>query len=237
MSLSPAPVRIRPEALRVALLLALILPSSARARALSESLERALADVGRDVVTTGFLLDRTLPLARMERFDGTEAAPAAAAGALRQIVDELGRSRVDGALRLPTADDLRERGRAASEAGVVPIAVVDVAVQRIRPDAGSDGTARVVAGRVEVDAAALETRPVFVAAALAGESRRAADVRFVIPRELWTSSRGALPERLQVDCGDGRGFADVRRNGQNINECWSRADEQQRQGESGEPCP
>ena len=209
MSLLPARALIRSRSLRLAVLLALCLPAMVRAGALGRDLERALGDVGRDVVTTGFLLDRTIPLVRMERFDGTEGAPAAGPGALRQIVDELGRAEV-GDVRLPAADDLRARGRDVLEGGVVPIAVVDVAVQRIRSGALEDGSARWAAGRVEVDAGALETRPVFAAASLVDGSRRGASVGFVVPRALWISTREDAPTRLQVDLADGRGFLDVR---------------------------
>lgn len=190
-------------------LLAFASAPEAHAGALQRELDRAFADVDVARVSSGFLLDRALPFARMERFDGTSGAPAATSAALRQIVDELHRASL-GALAAQSANALRARGRAAAEGAPIPLGVVDVRAQRIRATAASDGSLRVEEGRVELDSAALEEVRVFAAAALVEETRRGATTRFVLPRDLWMAPGRPAPSRVELDLGDGRGLRVVR---------------------------
>ncbi|HET9886139.1 MAG TPA: hypothetical protein VFR10_01410, partial [bacterium] len=88
------------------------LPSRAPAGALDrieDDLQRAFADFPRSTVPSGILLDRVVPIARPQRFDGSEAAPAATPAVLREILFELRRA-ADVTPAGPSADDLRERG-------------------------------------------------------------------------------------------------------------------------------
>ena len=185
------------------------LAAEAQAGALQQKLDRAFANVDVANVSSGILWDRALPLSRAERFDGADDAPPATSSLLRQIVDELHRAALRP-IAAPNASELRSRGRLAETSGAIPIAVVDAAGQRIRAEAASDGTLRVSDGRIDFDAAALEGVRVFAAAALADETRRGAEVRFVIPRDLWIAPERPAPARLSLDLADGGGFREVR---------------------------
>src|SRR4030095_8841656 len=64
----------------------LVFPCMVRAGALDrleDDLQRAFADFPRTAVPSGILLDRVVPIARPQRFDGSEAAPAATPAVLR----------------------------------------------------------------------------------------------------------------------------------------------------------
>ncbi len=184
----------------------LAVAATAPAGVLQDRVERMLADVG-PAVSTGYLLDRAIPLGDAARFDGTPEAPSADPAALRQLVHELGRARLAGPIG-PDADVLRELGRAAGRGGAVPIAVVDARVQRVRAEGA--GRIRARDGRVALDAADLETVDVFAATALAAETRRGATVEFVLPRALWMAHGRGEPSAIAVDAADGAGYRPIR---------------------------
>ncbi len=106
---------------RIGVMLAagLAVATPAAAGVLQDRVERMLADVG-PAVSTGYLLDRAIPLGDAARFDGSPDAPAADPGALRQLVHELGRARLAGPTG-PDAGALRELGRAACGGGPSPM--------------------------------------------------------------------------------------------------------------------
>jgi hypothetical protein len=192
----------------------------AAADALSGELQRAFARLPEGRVPSGILLDRVVAMSRMERFDGTASAPPARPADVRQIVHELERASLAG-WSGPDASTLRERARAIADGGVVPIAVVDARVHRIRDGAREEGAVRIVDGRVDPSPAALEELRVFAAAALVGDTRRAAAVSFAVPRELWLAAARPPPSRLWLDLEDGRGLLEVRF-GEPVRPAWTR---------------
>jgi hypothetical protein len=182
-------------------------PALARDDAIRDGLADALRPL-EPYVQTGVLYDRVLPLARLEWLDGTAAAPALDGTAWRQAWDELRRA----SLREPPGPDLEELeagARASLREGVVPLALLDRAFERVRPGALADGSLRLVAGRLAPGPASpLERRRAVAAAALAPRTFRGGDVVFALdPDRLLTDD--AVPPRLAFDFADGRGFRDV----------------------------
>ncbi|HMB71375.1 MAG TPA: hypothetical protein VKU85_18855, partial [bacterium] len=146
---------------------------------------------------SGVLLDRAAPISRMDRFGGSPAAPPATAGALRQMADELHRAS-DGAIGADGLD-LRRNANADAARGVIPVALLSAAYDRIRENAIDTGDLQMSDGRVtSVTAAALESRRVFAAAALRDytlEGRRTVFRVDAMTDEPLT--------RLQIDFDDG----------------------------------
>lgn len=208
--MSRARCRTRPTwnlALAAAIAIAFALPALpciARAGAmdrLDSELQRAFADFPRAAVPSGILLDRVIPIARPQRFDGSEAAPAATPAALREIVYELRRASEAPAAG-PSADDLRARARAVADGGVIPIAVVDARAEHLRADRMEPGA--------PPSPQALETIRIFAAAPLVAESRRGESVSFTVERNLWSAMGRPFPSGILLDLDDGRGPRAVR---------------------------
>lgn len=152
---------------------------------------------------SGVLIDRAVPISRMERFDGSAAAPPATAAALRQMSDELWRAS-SGAIGEDGAA-LRERARADAARGVIPVALLDAAYDRLRPDAADAGLLEIRGGRVaSVRPEALESRRVFAAAALREYTVEGGSVVFRVD-----ATTDESIARLQMDFDDGWGFREV----------------------------
>ena len=156
---------------------------------------------------TGVIADRVLPLAGLERLDGSAAAPAIGAATWRQAWDELRRAALAPAPGLDPA--ALERGvREARRAGVIPLALLDRGYERVRPGALADGALRVADGRVTTaDASALESERAFAAAALIPRTLRGAATVFTLDPErvFWD----APPRAIEIDFADGAGFRRV----------------------------
>jgi len=158
---------------------------------------------------TGVLYDRVLPLAHLERLDGSATAPTIDGATWRQAYDELRRAAT--APREPALDALVADARAAARGGVIPLAIFDRRFERVRPGALTDGTLRTSTGRLEVMGAAplVEARAV-AAAALAPRTYRGGDVAFALERRWFFSDDAEGPRAVAVDFADGRGPRAVR---------------------------
>jgi len=148
-------------------------------------------------VPTGTLVDLAAPLAGLDRFDGAPDAPPATTGLWRQMLFELLRaSLVERGWPEPRA--LERRALAAVPPEVVPVALLDAAYDRLRPDASADretwSRADIVPGRV------------FAAAALRPVTHRGSRIELRFAAD-W--SVGGQPSRLEVDPADGGGWRDV----------------------------
>ncbi len=177
-------------------------PQAATAGPVEDSgFERRLESVSR----TGVVHDRVLPLARLERLDGSEGAPAIGPATWRQAVDELRRAsfRAAGA---PDPDAIARAARAVRDRGAVPLAILDLAYERLA-DGSAPGPGE-AAGPGAMPAL-VESRA-FAAAALAGPTHRGAGVTFLLERALYVGDPPRGPRAIEVDFGDGLGFRRVR---------------------------
>ena len=151
-------------------------------------------------VPSGILYDLVVPLAHVERFDGSASAPAANAATLRQAVFELTRA----SLQVPAWPDTRSF---RDDGGlVVRIGLVDVRYDRIRAGAEQSGAAHIEGGRLVLDGGALESARAFVAAPVRGYTYRGAEVPFVLDAPLFVGNSGVRPGRVEGDFGDGAGY-------------------------------
>jgi len=153
-------------------------------------------------VPTRILYDLVVPVAHVERFDGSASAPPADAATLRQVAHELARASLDP----PTWSD----ARAFRDDGgtTVRIGMIDVRYDRIRTGSDRSGAARVEGDRLVLDADALETARAFVAAPTRGYTYRGGEVSFVLDSQWFIGS--ARPARVEVDFGDGAGYRSLR---------------------------
>ncbi len=199
--------RFRRSLAPLAALVCLVLPGVARADALAAALAEALRPLD-PLASSGVLYDRVLPLARLESLDGTAAAPVLDRARWRQAYDELRRASLP-ASPWPDLATLDAGARAARRGGVVPLALLDRAFERLRPEALSDGSLRLVDGRLAPGPVSPLVRSRAVAlAALAERGWRGGDVVFALDRERCFCDGGG-PRALAVDFADGLGFRPV----------------------------
>src|SRR6185295_212069 len=127
---------------------------------------------------TGVIYDRVAPVAHLERLDGSGDTPVLTAGAWRQAWDEIRRASLVPPPG-PDLDALAAGVRAAQREGVIPIAILDYAFERIRPEAMTDGTVRIENDRIAgvTRSPLIETRA-FAAAALVPRTYRGSSVAF-----------------------------------------------------------
>jgi len=165
---------------------------------------------------TLILHDRVLSLAGIESFDGGPDAPEADLAVWRQLRSEIARSAA-GPERFPDLDAIREELSQEIRRGVVPILVLDVAYDRLRPDALAKGAvvaqgSRLVANQGTEVRSIYETRRVHVAAPLVASTIRGGAVRFRLDRAAYLSD-GASPgsgwPRVEADFDDGRSWRRV----------------------------
>jgi hypothetical protein len=148
---------------------------------------------------TGVLYDRVVPLAHLERLDGTAAAPVITAATWRQAWDELRRASLIAGPE-PDLAALVADTRAALREGVIPLAILDRGFERLAP--GSP-VADALAGR-----ASLIASRAFAATALAPRTWRGGDVSFRLAARSWFSDNGR-PRTIEIDFADGLGFRPI----------------------------
>ncbi len=205
--------RLLAPCLSLALLLSLALARPAAAAAAGETLRQALAPFGPDLVTTGRLLDRALPLSGVRDLDGRPDAPALTPARLRGVLDELDRAALAPG-SWPSPAMLRARATApAADPAPLEIAVVDLAYQTLRPDALDRGlllystATQTLEPRPDATTAdLLHTRRAVAAATLRQATFHGARARFVVPRDLLFVDG---PVTLRIDLADGAGLRPI----------------------------
>ena len=160
--------------------------------------------VDRSSVPSGILYDLVVPIAHVDRFDGSKTAPAADAATLRQAVFELGRASL-GPRAWPDPPAFQDDGSL-----VVRIGLLDVHYDRIREGAELSRAARVEGDQLVLDDGALQASRAFIAAPTRGYTYRGADASFILDPRLFVGNTLERPERVEVDFGDGPGYRPLR---------------------------
>jgi len=193
---------VRLAAVAVGLLLAAT--TAAQGRLETASLDAALRDLS-PLARTGVLVDRVLPLARIEELDGGPGTRVVGSQRWRQAYDELRRATLERASG-PDLATLDLRARTSSRAGVLPIAWLDRAYERVRPGALSDGSIAMTDGRlVPTGPQPLLASRAVAAAVLAPRTWRGGEIVFSLDRGLFVSDDPATPRAITIDFADGRG--------------------------------
>lgn len=181
--------------------------------AIGASSSVTLDPAARPWVASGILLDLAPDLAGSVPYDGIQETPPATPALLRQLLFQANRAAVDGAGRVQPAR-LRELARQARErrdAGgrtVVPLALLDLDVQRVAHGAVERGLVQVAGDTLRLlDPGALEDGRLFAAAALVDRTGQGKAVTFRLPDgEMWIRNRAVPLAGLEVDFADGAGF-------------------------------
>lgn len=187
--------------------LALTQVASAQVEALPPSWNEPLRPL-ESLSRTGVIYDRVLPIAHIERLDGSPSAPVIGLATWRQAWDELRRASL-----VPSGPDLAALAAAARASlvdGVIPLAMFDRAFERVRPGALNDGTLRIADGRlVLVAGSPLVGSRAVAAAALAPNTCRGGDVVFTLEADRFFSDDPTPPRSLAIDFADGLGSRPV----------------------------
>jgi len=157
---------------------------------------------------TGVIYDRVVPIARLERFDGSPAAPRIGLATWRQAYDELRRASLapDG----PDLAALDEAARHARREGVIPLVWLDREYERIRPGALADGSIRIVDGRLDpVGREPLVASRAVAAAALVPRTFRGGEVVFDLATQRFLSDDPHASRSVAIDFADGRGLRTI----------------------------
>ncbi|MCA9728278.1 MAG: T9SS type A sorting domain-containing protein [Candidatus Eisenbacteria bacterium] len=186
----------------VAFVLISTLSSGARA-GVSDRLRETLSAIPAEAVSSGILFDRVLPLVDVAPYDGSANAPAIDLTSWRQIYFEMGRAAYD-ASAWPDLQEMRTAAR--SRSGVVPIALLDLAYQRLREDALETGALVAADGRVGLGVGdPFRSGSLVAATGLRGSTSGGASVVFRLESRWYVTNRGSL-SRVEADFNDGLGF-------------------------------
>ena len=173
------------------------------------SQDAVLNTIERGAVPTGILYDLVTPLSSIDAFDGSAASPPIDASHWRQIYYEIYRASLDDPT-WPEVGHVRELTDLRAAQGVIPIAVMDFAYNRIAPRVLSEDPTMLRADglpAVEVDQI-LEKRA-FAAAALRPYTYRGASVEFLLTPDFYFANRQERPISFRIDFGDGLGLRTV----------------------------
>ena len=170
----------------------------------TDQLRRATENLDPAGMSNDILIDRVLPMAALGEADGTPGAAPVPPARLRQILHELRLASRD-VPAWPSAAELREAGRAADP---IALALVDLAYDRIRPEALGEGLLAWQGEHLVAAAGAAAeriylTQRVFAASALLARTTRGAALRFRLDESHLIADRAAA---LAIDCDDGLGW-------------------------------
>ncbi len=178
-------------------------------RGLSPRLAEALAGLSVEAVPTGFLADRVVQLVDFAGHAGAPGERPVTLAEWRQLYTQVERS-AHGERTLPALRELDLRAAPVLDRGVVPVAVLDLPYERIRPDALETGALAIRAGRLALGSGSpFETRRLFAATALRDRTYQGEAVTFRIGRADYIASESRPPRDVAIDFADGRGFVRV----------------------------
>jgi hypothetical protein len=155
-----------------------------------------------NLVPTGVLYDRVVPLSGIELFDGTPASPPASPRRWRQMYHEIHRA----SLLEPGWPDVRALKQREIAGGVIPVAIMNFEFDRVRASALEDGSLRIEENNLVPG----ERNPfvgarVFAVSAMEDYTYRGANVRFQLDESWYLTNDDIAPTRIHVDFGDGSG--------------------------------
>ncbi|MDX1530201.1 MAG: hypothetical protein R3362_01615 [Rhodothermales bacterium] len=170
----------------------------------------AFAALDASRIPTGLLHDRVVSFVDLARFDGTRTHEPATIDAWRQVYSELSRSGFGTDAPFPEREELDRIAAGYLDRGLLPLAVIDVAYDRIRADAFERGLLRIEGGRIldglGRSVSPYETRDAFAVMAYRAKSPTRT-VRFVLPEALYVAPGAARrAARFEIDLDDGGGW-------------------------------
>ncbi len=192
--------------MRLIALLLIALPTFAQA-AINADLQAATERLLPADIPAGLLLDRVLDMAAAPALDGSAEAPAIGPARLRQLVHEL-RGAASVPLAWPDGEALRASARPGADPALIALALVDVEIARLRPDALEAGLLR-WEGRQLVETGLGDpylSQPLVAAAALRAQTRHAGDLRLLLASEFLLRTVPGDAPALTLDADDGLGF-------------------------------
>jgi len=148
-----------------------------------------------------------------DRIDGSDPNAIINGSEWRQAYFEI--QRMTGAgVALPALSSVLDAGRADARSGIIPLAVLDSPVRPAIDESADADPFTIQDGRLELAGNLIEEeRPVFTATAIRGRTYHGAETRFVLDRELYFAvgrDDRDLPDRIDVDFGDGHGYRALR---------------------------
>lgn len=196
-------------------LLLFIHPDLQAENTMDRALIEAVSGFDREQIDTGLLYDRVLPMSNIGTRTGARGSEPTSLANWKQIYYEMYRASTDEP-SWPSLEAVLTSAEYTLRDGRVPIALMTFDYNRIRPDALEQGLLTTTGGRLVATGKGdpFVRASVFAAAALKDDTYRGSDVVFLVDRALYATNRGMVPERLQIDFDDGRGWRAVRFDGE-----------------------
>jgi hypothetical protein len=202
---------------RAVLLFALILTASAGQRASAAgggTIGGHLADLFRDIpadrIPSGILYDRVVPLAAIDGQTGAEGSGPVTRMDWLQIYGEMYRASL-AAPTWPEPLTLARRTARTGRNGVIPIAVMNLFYDRVRPDAFKTGALLARDGRVALGTGdPFVAGRVFSAAPLRDHTYAGESAVFELDAAEYFTNDPVPVRSVEADFDDGRGFVPVR---------------------------
>jgi len=159
---------------------------------------------------TGILLDRVVPMSRIQDHDGRETTTPVTLSAWRQMLHELTRASLPEPT-WPGVERIRAESRLVPDPGPVPIAILNIPYNRIDPNAlergllvrSDDGL--VVAEGASLDEFVWQSRA-FAATALRRTTHHGEHIDFVLSQRLLFGNTPQSVTGIEIDLDDGSGF-------------------------------
>jgi len=164
-------------------------------------LQRALADFD-DVLTTGRLADRAVPMVDRAQFHGSAEAPPVSPQAWRQLLHEMHQASVEPT-DWPEPGSALDRARSLREDGMVALALLDVAYEALDPEAFSEGRITITDDRLVASNEWLVQHRAVAASALLPNIYNGQATSFILPADLHVVDESLT---MEIDADDGLGF-------------------------------
>jgi hypothetical protein len=176
----------------------------------AKGIDRMLSTaVGELRPATGILYDRVVGLSRIAEYDGRRQSPPVSRDEWRQLYHEMSRAALRG--DWPPLTELTAQLEPDAKRGVISIAVMDAAYDRIREDAIETGALIAVGDRlVRGQGDAFVEQHVFAVSAMKDYTHRGSHVVFRLDERAYFTNRMDAVRTFSIDFGDGNGWQGVR---------------------------
>ncbi|WP_299713050.1 T9SS type A sorting domain-containing protein [uncultured Tenacibaculum sp.] len=201
-----------------------------------ENLDRIFSNLGIRNVSTGFLIEKTIPLINFEDYDGINNSKVITEGAWNKIYEQALRSQITGVNKIiplkeslkkfiATSPDYRFRVPSTQETittlekdiideKFIPISVIDISYNTIQRNAFESGMLYNQNGIIQqrFNSKPFEEKTLFAAQTMKQEIYQGNQINFRLNSAFYNTNINTINASYELDFGDGLGFRSVNLN-------------------------